>query len=476
MKLRSLASVGAAVALALVVQTAPASTVHAVDPAAYRITAGESDPDNRGAQQISLWENLDDRLWQQALEEECLENNGPSCEMSKEDIDSILPDIAEVTEDLGEYVEKNPSVVDGIRTPEEKSERDVSRLGAIAREIASNSTDKTLQNLAKTSVPEVVGRFTDEVTKLNTAHDVLNADGAKSVAAVVVSALPVLGDAFSIANALNNKDVESGVIALISLAGTMVAALCAPAGAVIAVGLIVYTVAKKIWGWFCSKDRDWRLEPPGDPEELTSNGANIRWESHDGKAPNGDTEEYALQLTRIPRDAPKDDVSRWAHPKLLLDSRWSDAAKAPTKESTPVEYTVTAVTLNGLQRYYNDVVFSSWQDGKRRDAVCTVTTGPNASGQSIRCELDGDNRITVAENKPALITVDFNYALYESDDVKEDRFCDPVPGPCLPVKSGDYGSVISVESPKDKKHYEVPVKFNYGIIADLPGSKVKHLD
>ncbi|WP_121829292.1 hypothetical protein [Streptomyces sp. S1] len=359
----------------------------------------------------------------------------------------------------------------------------------MAADITRTSGNQTPRSLADSDVTQAIGNFAGRAAELNTAHDVLTQGSLTAVTAAVMSALTTLGDAFSLVNAVNDQDVESGVIALISLTGTRVATVFAPAGVVIVTGLVVCTAAKKIRGWFRAKDRDWRLEPPGDPRELIAKGAHIRRESHIGTRRTGRDldgrpltaqEPYAFAPTRITRDDPQGDVHRRARAKPLLNSRWSEAAKNPRPDTTPVTYTVTAVTLTGIQRYRDKVVFTSSQDGRGRGATCRVITGPDAGGESVRCELEGDDRIVVSEGRPALIAIDFNHLLHGSDP-KDDGawFCDETAGPCVPQNSQNprkYGSVISVESPDDKQRYDVPVQLGYGTVRGLPADKVERLE
>ncbi|MFD6248565.1 hypothetical protein [Streptomyces roseolus] len=191
-------------------------------------------------------------------------------------------------------------------------------------------------------------------------------------------------------------------------------------------------------------------------------------------------EPYALAPTRITRDDPQSDVHRRARAKPLLNSRWSEAAKNPRPDTTPVTYTVTAVTLTGIQRYRDKVVLTASQDGRERDATCRVITGPDAGGESVRCELEEDDRIVVSEGRPALIAIDFNHLLYGSDPKDDGAWsCDETAGPCVPQNSQNprkYGSVISVESPDDKQRYDVPVQLGYGIVRGLPADKVERLE
>ncbi|MFJ4713571.1 hypothetical protein [Streptomyces sp. NPDC088785] len=484
MRTRILASVCSAVALALLMQIAPSS---ATTPADHPRTAHAYEPpaDNLAAQQLGIWDDLPVEVWHQALEEHCIEkkSDAAACTMTEDDVDDLLPDVEKLTADLGRTVKDHPDLVEGVNgTGNDRSVRAPGTLVGATVKVAKASKNKAVRALANQRYADRISDFTDEVGKISTAHDGLTSSTVEDFGKVVVGSMPLLGDAFSLASAVGDGDVEAGIVAVISLAGTMIATVCAPAGVAIAASLLVYELGKKIFGWLCSGSRDWRLEPPGNPAELFAKGASIGWESHAGTSDTGDRAEkkrYAVQLTQFTKTKYTKEDHLWAHAKLVLDSRWS---KAMDEGKNPVDYTVTDIDLHGLQGLVNSVTFKSWQDGVERNADCRMRDATNyANGQSITCHLRDNERLTIGKNKPAIVKIDYNYLL--NDDFKRkpdtayDRpwYCDPDSGPCVPAKTDMYKSEIRIETPDTKKWYRVPVPFGYGFVSDLPGATVEHL-
>ncbi|BAJ25905.1 MULTISPECIES: hypothetical protein [Kitasatospora] len=491
---RLLTAACAAVALAVTAQAAPSSAAAHRPPA--RAAAG-----NLGAEQLALWENLGEDVWQEALEEHCMLAGGPSCEMSGKDVDSVLPGIERLTKELGDNVTSKPDLVRGVHRAGSgirNTPRDLSR---IAADIALSSSDPNVRRLAETTLPspsgtkaggrkviDAIGDFAEKVGELNTGHDVLSQQGAAAVMSAVAGALPVLGDAWSIANAVNDRDVESGVTALISVAGAMVATVCAPAGVVIAVGLVVYTVAKKMWGWLCAKDRDWRLDPPGDPRDLVEKGADFTWETHLGRRRTGPDAgkdvAYALQMTNF-KDSGADYF--WAHPKLMLNSRWTKGAE---RNTDPVTYVLTGIDLLGLTQVYTSTsedlqgTLRIAQDGKIVHKRCYVEPTPNITGDTLHCDLAASEQVTISADKPALVTLDIPYNIFNgnikdpapgSENPKDKWFCDLADGPCVPEDSGKYRSVLKLEDRKARSTYLAKIPFGYGLVPDLPGAELRDI-
>ncbi|MFC1403249.1 MULTISPECIES: hypothetical protein [Streptacidiphilus] len=474
MKKTIIAVVGSMLALALVVQGTP-SLADSTRTQARATTGG-----NLGAEQMSLWENLPPAEWEQALEEDCVEHGTRHCEMSKSQVDAVLPDIKNLTAALDQEIRDDPSLVAALHpTKPAPQTRGVATVWSqVTTKIAERSKNAAVHALGATKYADAIGGFAEKVATANTVHDGLTDKTAEDVAKTVVGALPGLGDAFSLASAVSSGDLESGIVAVVSLAGTMVATVCPPAGVVIAVAALVYTVAKKIWGWLCGRTRDWRLDPPGNPEDLFKEGADLAWDARTGlvNGRQGESRNFAVLLSQFTPGNDHGEPVRWAHAKLLMDSNWSKAAAAG---KVPKPYTVTNINLYGLQGIHDEVVFKSVQDGVERKADCRIDQPKDVwtAGISALCTLPPSEQFTISQGHPAVVMIDYDYVMSSKRDhntASYPWYCTQSTVPCVPEKSAEFKSEVWVERGKERFH--LPVDLGYGFVEDYPGDVVKHID
>ncbi|GAA2021604.1 hypothetical protein GCM10009839_18400 [Catenulispora yoronensis] len=445
---------------------------------------------NRGADQMALWENLPVAEWDESLEEDCVENGGVACSMSKKQIDSVLPDIERVTAELDKEIRDKPELLAPLHPAGSGSGSvagprvralDPSKMVAAVKNVAANASSPAVREFGA-RFADRVEQVTEHVSNADVAHDGLTASNLEGLAKTVLYATPYLGDPFSLAEAVANHDLEGSVVAMVSLTGAMVATVFPPAGVAIAAAVLVYGLAKKIWGWLCGKSRDWRLNPPGDPRELWNNGADIRWESQVLPKQPGETKPgpaFAVPMTVMPTEARED--YQWAHTKLVLDSRWSDAAK---QGKDPVSYTLRGIDMYGLQFTQGPIRFRGFQDGKRFDATCYYLDKAGrdeqhlgnswTDGDAMNCNLN--KPLVISKGHSAVVLIDYAYLLTTAQpDWFKKQFANWLctPAPCVPANTAKFTSVVRVTS--DATLFRMPTQFNFGYVPDYPGSRVDNV-
>ncbi|MFF0144167.1 hypothetical protein [Amycolatopsis sulphurea] len=263
---------------------------------------------------------------------------------------------------------------------------------------------------------------------------------------------PPLGDLFSLADAISTGDIEQGVVAVTGVAAFAIGLAAPPVGAVIAVGLAIYTVGKALWNFFRGRARDWAETPPGTLEELVAQGADIQLAS---RKLNGE---------------PANLIFSHNHPvatqTLLLDSKWT---KVNTGK-TPVKYTIKAGKNDFFEMRYEcrfldacqgpapglagdprpvigDASLVVWQNGKAISATCKAAF--RHTSLWVDCG-DLTKSVTIAKDKPAVVEV--GYILDAREDLS--GLCQALP--CV-LREARANVTLKVHADRPY-HLDLPVK------------------
>ena len=421
-------------AAALLAQGVPA---HAATPRAAASTTYAADA-NRTADQFGIWSKLGPAEWDEALEEGCIEDRGAACKMTAQQVAKLPADIKQATAELREEILANPAEQAELEQDRAQQTRAFGSIaGKITGTIAKFAKNPAVRKLADKA--DEIGEIAGNVTDATYAANGLTEGTEVAIAKSVIYMTPVLGDVFSLGEAIANGDVESGVVATVSLIGTAVGAAFPPAGAVVAVGLAIYYVAKMFLGWFSAKPRDWIADPPGTPEELYDSGAYFESELHkvgDKKAA------VVLHTTGSGRTAE-------AVQTLLLDSKWTQY----NSDRQPVAYEVPAGgkrSLTLINNWANDgATVTAWQGGKKYTGTCEGQDGAYECGLSAP--------LKVALGRPAVLKITYTYSM---DRMSLD-YCVGNP-PCVPRAYKDDYADLSVLS-ESKKPVSLSYAFTYGI-------------
>ncbi|MBS2533821.1 hypothetical protein KGQ20_13695 [Catenulispora sp. NF23] len=460
-----------ALALALLAQSTPAPVHAATTTAGPAAAAALPAPGSVADRNLTGWlqeVQADPNRFDQFLEEDCIKDGGAVCTLSAQQVHDIPGEIKSLTQALDQEVEDDPQLVTAANGP------DASAPGGPQPRAFSGSLVKVMRNVAKASKNVFVRKVgassetVDEIADIagKVSQGVVALDGTKSLAEgsvvkfgkAAVSLIPGVGDVFSLVDSAINGDAEGIVVATVSLIATAVAIKCPPAGAVIAVGLALWSLGKMIWGWFAGGSQDWQPTPPPTPEELIEQGASLQWTTE-----RIDDKDVALVL---PKDGNKASLT------LLVDSKWTEH----NQNSKPLDYTIRplentfhwtegGMSLPALWRPtleysgYPDS-FTLWQAGTTYQGTCRnsdllVSHAP-WSRQQYNCGLGTGIRIGL--NKPAVITVTYGYYL----DCRGFLLaCEE------PPSTGDVSTALTVAGKhKNGEDYNayLPTKVNYAIV------------
>ncbi|MFD4401036.1 hypothetical protein [Kitasatospora sp. NPDC058478] len=432
----SITALAFALALTLLGRAAPASAETVPQPA--RAAPATAVPANPTADQFDRWAKLSENQWLEALEEGCIKTGTAACKMTNQQAHKLLSDTQKLTRELHNEIMNNPAEVAELKALKKQNTRAVQLLGGKA--VA------TISKFAKNPAVKSLNKYSDKIgdvagNSINGTYAVHGlAEGTQeSISKAIVYMVPVLGDVWSLGEAIADRDVESGTVAVISLIATAVAFIYPPAGAVLATALAAYYVAKMIIGFLCAKERDWITEPPGTPQELFESGADIRWETH--------------------RVAGKDVVaiippSGSVKQTLLLDSKWTEYNVG----RRPVKY-----SLDG------NLVFSSagapksvtiWQGGRQAGSADCLDAAEvfdqpeviSALGGNIGCALN--STATISLGHPAVMVLEYTFPKKS-----------PCPGtPCVPDK--EMNVLLDVKS-EGKTSVTLHLPFRYAFISKM---------
>ncbi|MFJ3219686.1 hypothetical protein ACIPLC_27695 [Kitasatospora sp. NPDC086801] len=428
-----------ALALTLLGRIAPASADTV--PQSAQAAPATAVPVNPTADQFDSWARLSENQWLEALEEGCIKTGSDACKMTDQQARKLLSDTKKLTRELHDEIMNNPAEVNELKAAKKQKTRAATALASKAAAIISKYTrHQAVKNLNKVS--DKVGDIAGYQINGTYAVNGLKEGTEEAIAKSIVYMVPVLGDVWSLGEAVANRDVESGVVAVVSLIATAASFAFPPAGVLLASALATYYVAKLIIGFLCSEERDWAAEPPGTPEELFKSGADIRWEKH--------------------RVAGKDVVAiipptGYARQTLLLDSKWTQY----NADRRPVKYSL------------DELIFSSagfpktvevWQGGREVGSVtCTYLTDVMLPGETDpngsdiiagvnNCNLE--STATISLGNPAVIVLE--YAFPDKS---------PCSGtPCVP--SGQKNVLLGVKS-EGRGNVTLDLPFHYAFISSL---------
>lgn len=421
-------------AFTLAAQGVPALAASA-QPAAAPSAVG--DAPNRAADQFDIWSTLSPQAWDESLEEGCIENGGAACKMTAAQVAKLPSDIQKLTGQLRSEILANPQEQAELKADRQAQPRAFGGAAAkIVGTIAKFTKNPTVRKLADRA--DKLGDVAGHVTDATYAANGLTEGTAPAIAKSVVYMMPVVGDVYSLGEAIANGDVESGVVATVSLIGTAVGVAFPPAGAVVAVGLAVYYVAKLLFGWSAAEPRDWIAEPPGTPQEMTESGAFFHSEMYK-------VADKPVSVVLHTTGGQQAQVVQ----TLLLDSRWTDH----NRDRRPVTYVLPAGGGKPLSldtQWANDgATITAWQGGKRYDGTCT--------GQGIySCGLAAP--LTIALDRPAVMKITYTYSL---DRMSLD-YCTAGSPPCVPRAYVDDSARLRVLS-ESKQPVSLTYRFTYGI-------------
>ncbi|MFJ3219690.1 hypothetical protein ACIPLC_27715 [Kitasatospora sp. NPDC086801] len=433
----SIAALAFALALTLLGRAAPASADTVPQPA-RAAPASPAPASNLTADQFDSWAGLGENQWLEALEEGCVKTGTAACKMTNQQAHKLLSDTQKLTREMHNEIMNNPEEVAQLKALKKQNTRAVQLLGGKA--VA------TISKFAKNPAVKNLNKYADKIGDVagHTVNGTYAADGLTeatqvSISKAIVYMVPVVGDVWSLGEAIADRDVESGAVAVISLIATAVAFIYPPAGAVLATALAAYYVAKMILGFLCAKERDWIAEPPGTQQELFESGADIRWETH--------------------RVAGKD-VAAIIPPTgavkqtLLLDSKWTQY----NIDRKPVKYSLNGELAFSSAGYPKSVTI--WQGGRQAgSADCAQWSNPLAgglgsttNGVKILCQLK--STATISLGHPAIMVLEYKFP--------EKSPCSGTP--CVP--SSEKKVRLSVES-ENKVTVNLSLPFRYAFISSL---------
>ncbi|MFD4394177.1 hypothetical protein [Kitasatospora sp. NPDC058478] len=424
-----------ALALTLLGRAAPASADTVSQPA--QAAPATAVPANPTADQFDSWAKLSEKQWLEALEEGCIKAGTAACKMTDKQAHKLLSDTQKLTRELHNEIMNNPAEVAELKAVKKEKTRAVQLLGAKGVATISKFTkNPAVKKLSKYSdkIGDVAGH---SINGTYAVHGLTEATQV-SISKAIVYMVPVVGDVWSLGEAIADRDVESGAVAVISLIATAVAFIYPPAGAVLATALAAYYVAKMIIGFLCAKERDWIAEPPGTQKELFESGADIRWETH--RVAGKDV------VAIIP---PTGSVKQ----TLLLDSKWTEynAGRRPVKYS-----------LNGKLSFGSagrPKAVTIWQGGRQAaSAACEDLTDMYEVGEvsvpeeNIDCMLK--STATISLGNPAVMVLEYAFPKKS-----------PCSGtPCVPSKEANAHLTVKAE---DKSTVLLDLPFRYAFISKL---------
>ncbi|MFD4910782.1 hypothetical protein [Kitasatospora purpeofusca] len=436
-----IAALAFALALMLLGRAAPVSADTL--PQTARAAPASTVPVNPAADQFDSWARLSENQWLEALEEGCIKTGSDACRMTSQQAHKLLADTKKLTRELHDEIMGNPAEVAELKAARQQKNRVATGFAAkAAATITKFTKHQAVKNLNKVSgqVGDVAGYQINGTYAVNG----LTEGTAEAISKSIVYMVPVLGDLWSLGEAVANRDTESGVVAVVSLIATAAAFAFPPAGALLATAVAAYYVAKLIIGFLCSKERDWVAEPPGTPQELFESGADIRWETH--------------------RVAGKDVVaiippSGSVKQTLLLDSKWTQSNSG----RTPVKY-----SLNG-RLFFSSAgspkAVTIWQGGRQAGtATCEDLEGAyqitdiyhlgnlSSPEENIECKLN--STATISLGNPAVMVLEYSFPKNK-----------PCPGtPCVPDKAAKASLTVKSEGTKS---VTLNLPFRYAFISSF---------
>ncbi|GAA0388716.1 hypothetical protein GCM10010357_06760 [Streptomyces luteireticuli] len=384
-----------AVVLTLIAQGVPA--VADEDPPVPSVASADSlAPVNRGAAQFSIWSKVKEQDWDDTLERSCIQNGSPACKMNSAQVRRALDDIKKLTQKMRAEILGNKAEIDQLKADRQQRAAFPGAAAAkVVGTIAKNAGNSAVKKLSAKAdkIGEAVGKAADATG----AAQELTEGTQVAVAKAILSFVPVVGDLWQLGESISNGDVEGGVVAVVSLTATALGVICPPAGAVVAAVLVAYYVGKMLWGWLCSKDRDWVADPPGTAKELFQSGADIKWETRKVKGKD-------VTLV-VPRENGK---SQTIQQTLLLDSKWTSY----NRNRQPVRYTLATDETLRLHNALlpDDMSVRVWQGGKAvADGGCALLPILSVGRQEFYTKCKLEKSVTVALNRPAVLKIIYVY-------------------------------------------------------------------
>ena len=428
-------------ALSLLAQALPARAADsaASGQGANALTA-KTAPGSASERNWTAWieqVEADPNKFDQNLEEECIATGNPACSLSRAQIQHIPGEVKEVESALVTAITKNKELEAELRadltTPTHQT-RSAASLASVFGSIAKAVPQyKAVQTLAKNN--GIISKFSDVASSISYANleaqDVRDPVKKKhflvAASKTVIYSMPIFGDLFSLGEALldpsmsTGQRVETGVVATISLIGTVAAFAGGPVGLAVAsligVGVAAYYVGKAIWGWLAAGSDFNR--PPTTPEQLYERGAYLEWEDHTVETTRTDPFTHKTTQVEVPVTMTipltGEGQTRTVSQTLLVDSRWTDYAK----HGEPITYDfVPYGPYNTPQALY--VRTEEWgatkatitvaQDGTVKSGTCH-DTGPTRGQLSPFFECAPKSTVRISSGHPAVITVTYTYSM-----------------------------------------------------------------
>ncbi|MFE3175137.1 hypothetical protein ACFXPA_48265 [Amycolatopsis sp. NPDC059090] len=414
-------------ALALIAQVGIGEAVSATTPPAPRAAQvrladppGTDPAAERTTRQFDVWSKQSPEEWNESLEEGCIEHGGTACEMTGPQARALQNDIRTLTKQMHDEILANPAEVAELkqdRKQQQESRGIGSGFGKLVKTVAKFASNPAVRRLADKA--DDIGEIAGHVTNATYAQAGLSESTEVAVAKSVISMTPVIGDIFSLGESIANGDIEGGAVAVVSLIGTAVSVAFPPAGAVVAVALAAYYLAKMFIGWFSAKPRDWIADPPGTPQELFESGADLKWETHKvaGK-------DVAIAFP------PPNGQAKTVKQTLLLDSKWTDT----NRDRQPVNYTISGKTLVvEVPVHFTDVSMGVWQNGRR---TATSSKCMIAPGKTVYLTCEMDKATLIGLNRPAVLQVAYSY------DKRNERSC--AAKPCAVHEGKSFNAYLRV--------------------------------
>ncbi|MFD9891952.1 hypothetical protein ACFWY9_21635 [Amycolatopsis sp. NPDC059027] len=369
-------------------------------------------------------------------------------ELTAEQVDRLPADLKAQVDELEKLAKEDLAARDSLAQP-----RSIAGVAQVLDRVTKLSNNPAMKQLTGKG-----GQFADWAGRATTAAGGLTAGNvveyAKSVAYIAASFVPGVGDLMSLVEGITTGNVEQSVVAVVGLAGVAIGLAFPPAGAVIAVGLAVYSLAKYIWSFFEARTRDWVNDPPGTPEELRDRGADIKWTDH--KLP-GKKDKVNVVLSK---------TGHVATQTMLLDSKWTKY----NRDQRPVKYTLQ--TTGRLPGFYPGTFYTNVINGIRFKKVeMTVAQGGKVSNP-VKCFPDENYpqkdlvTIVVCATLKPVVTISAGHSAvlklkYFIDNPSEDidEGCAP---PC--VFDRENLSFLFVHAERSEQPIQLPVHFRIGVV------------
>ncbi|WP_132121568.1 hypothetical protein [Actinocrispum wychmicini] len=388
-----------------------------------------------------------DQELNQTEEIHCIEAGTADCGMTAAEVQRFQSDLQGTERELHDLAETIPEA-QTLRT-----DRSVRNIANVLSKITRASKNPAVQKLG-----DKTGQFADLEGRLETGGGALSEntalDYAKGVVSLAASFVPPVGDILSLADSIANGDIESGIVAVVSLTATAVALAFPPAGGIIAAGLAIYSLGKLIWDFFRGRPRDWIQQPPANPQELFESGADIKWDQRKIGDQTADLV-FSVEGEHV--------VGRQT---LLLDSTWTPE----NHDRQPVTYLVTEyrnsfppVYIFGGSNELPDpptVTTTVYQKGlfpEPEQCVTTMEKFGNAEWPKVKCS---PTPFTIESGSPAVLELTYTYP--RSKDIVE--VCgDP---PCV-FPRDTFDSVLQVYS---ENQVPVPILLPFVFGAQAPAN------